>query len=322
MLLSFEEFINEKMGVALRVNQDDDAMGLSKVVNSFMDNISKNPNVSYTRNELILNQPIEISYEPQDIKYQGPAGVAISDEKIVIYKKILTDNYLEIKYCLIHELVHIIQHITSSIDYKNLSTADRIKFLMVRTTMDDLTSDDNLSFVYMLYRSELGEIFAWSNNAYEKAFQYKKDNPKSSNQDVIKHVLKKINMTKTMFNTSMQDVYSDENMFRIILSILVGNFSELSNIKTQSYFDKSIFKLPVILKMRKELSKILHDYNDVGEIVGNILMMIEINIPELEKIKDKIIDSFVEHMKYWFEKIQNKLGKAIQLGIEDVIENN
>lgn len=322
MVLSFDEFINEKMGVALRVNQDDDVFGLSKIVNSFMDNISKNPNEDYSRGELILNQPVQVCYEPKGLKYHGVMGVAQQGEKIVIYKRYSDEDYLEIKYFLIHELVHIIQQITSSVDIKKLSIADRIKYLMVKPTIDELTNGDpNWLFMYLLYREELGEIFAWSNNAYEKAFQYKKDNPECSNQEVVKHVLKELYMTKSSFDIAMQDVYKDKNIFGAIISILVGNFSELSDIKTQSYFDKSIFRLPIILKMRRQLSNILHVHTNMEDIINNILLMINENMVELEKIRDEIIDSFVEHVKYWFEKIQNKLGKAIQLGIDDATEN-
>ena len=321
MILSFEEFINEKMGVALRVNQDDDVLGLSKIVNSFMDNISKNPDEKYIKGELILNQPIQVCYEPKGFKYHGVKGVAQGGEKIIIYKRYTDDDYLEIKYFLVHELVHIIQQITSSVDVKKLSTADKIKFLMTKPTIDELTNNDpNLLFMYLLYREDFGEIFAWTNNAYEKAFQYKKDNPDCSNQDVVKHVLKELYMTKTIFDIAIQNIYIDEDLFRAIISILVGNFSELSDIKTQSYFDKSIFRLPTILKMRKQLSNILHEYTSTEDIVDNILVMIEENMYDLEKIKDKIVSSFEEHVKYWFEKIQNKLGKAIQLGIDDAIE--
>lgn len=61
---SFENYCNY-INEPVQVNQNDDVYGISKIVNNFLNIISKNPNKEYETHDILVYTPIKISYIPQ-----------------------------------------------------------------------------------------------------------------------------------------------------------------------------------------------------------------------------------------------------------------
>lgn len=329
MVLKFSDFVNEKMGVLSRLNQDDDIFGISKHVNLFMSEISRKPDEKYKTSILIIDTSVEISYEPvmnpkNKISVRGEASK--NGECVKIYERLTTLNYLDVKYTLIHELTHCIQLITKKHQDEDTDTLNKIKDFLVKPTLEQVINSDSiecLSFMYLLYKEDLFETYAWCNNAYQFAYLCKMTNLESTNQEIVKRVLDKLGVSNTHLNNAIEYIKNDENGFDIVISTLVGNFSELSKDSKHRYFDKEVFKLPVVRKMKRELYDVLHSNKlNINDIVDGIVKIINDNMEELHKVRDIICDSFFDHLKYWFKYTQKRFGKSIQLGIDDVEEYN
>lgn len=140
--------------------------------------------------------------------------------------------------------------------------------------------------------------------------------------DIVKYVLKKIYFNKQFLNKTINEIKTSNKIFEIIVNILVGHFSILGNKNSQNYFDKFVFELHPVKELQIDITNILNNNNITTEIVEKIFDTIEKYIPKLLKYKNVIIDSFIEHLKYWYEKNIKQYGKAIQLGIDDAINNN
>ena len=318
LILNFEQFVNEKMGVVSRVNQDTDVFKISEISNDFINKILKNPDKKYETTYLLINKSVYVVYDPKE----NPKSDGFTDANgdIKIYKKITEDNFLKIKYLFIHELIHVIQQIRKKQSFNSYSYIDRIRYNLRKVTMSQIHQGlDSDYFMFLIYREDCYEITAWGNNAYASAFKYKLDNPDASNQDVVKHVLEDVKMNKKCLDDVIELVKNNETVFQAIIGMLIGHFSEIDGNKEQSYFDKSVFELNVVKKMRKEVKRALSQSDE--KITDNDLnFIIMSNISELLKVKNDIIKSFIEHMKYWFNKAQKQIGKTIQLGIDDATE--
>lgn len=326
MILNFSDFVNEKMGVLSRMFQYDDIFGISKEVNSFIDTIRQKPADNYKTSIIILDTSVEISYEPKIFsKGLHERGHATDDgRKVKIFERVTSSNILDIKYVLIHELTHCIQCITKRHHDENTDTLNKIKDFLVKPTLEQIVESDSIecmSFMYLLYKEDLFETYAWCNNAYECAYLNKLSKPELSNQEVVNIVLDKMGVSSTHLNNAIKYIKENDNGFYVVVSTLVGNFSELSKESKWRFFDKDIFKIPVVKKMKRELYDILHKNTfDIENIVADIVTLVNDNMDELNNVRDEICNSFFEHLKYWFKHTQKRFGKSIQLGIDDVEE--
>lgn len=330
MLLKFDEYINEKMGVAAREVGDINENDISRIANSFMDKISMDPKKDYETTETFFDKKITIRYEP---KYFGDIKPSEGDHPkgvggygfIAIYVGLTDNNYLDIKYAIVHELVHILQTLRDdNIKNFNVSLRRNLIYPSDEQLYSDLGDKSLSSFLYMMYRNVPYEIYAWSNQGYAEAFKYKLDNPDKSNHDVVKHVLKTLKMSNEDLNKSLDSIKNNEMMFVTIVGAIVGQFSELSKntMEYYRYFDKSIFELPVIKTIRKEVKSLISDDYKRRSFDVYVSKLIDNHMDELKKHKNAIIDSFIKSFEYWFNKSKAKLGKAIQLGIDDSMEKS
>lgn len=312
MILYFDDYINEKMGIISQFDQKTDIFQISEITNSFMDKIKENPEKEYSKVVKIISQYIKIKYVPIE---KTIIGGYTNNEIIYISEKLTNDNYYNIKYTLIHELIHVIQDITSD-RKENLSIVDEIKMRLTKPTINDIMkSGEPNEFLYLLYRENIWEIYAWVNNGYISAFKYTHKHPEKTNQEILNYVLKLMNMDKNFFEYVKEKIYNDDLSFQSVVDMLIGQCSEISS-KGQNYFDKDVFELPVVKKIRKQLSDVLND-TDVDFIVLKINKIVENHYDELLNNKKMIIDSFIKHLEYWYDKSLKKMGKAIQLGIDD-----
>ena len=119
---------------------------------------------------------------------------------------------------------------------------------------------------------------------------------------------------------TVKDLKNDESAYNYVISFLIGNFFELGKSGYQQYFDKSIFQIPFIKEMRKEMKDIVYNEFSIKNMSYNTLNLVKKYKSELDKYKPEIVDSFIKHMEYWFREAQKHIGKAIQLGIDDAIE--
>ena len=124
-------------------------------------------------------------------------------------------------------------------------------------------------------------------------------------------------MNRIFLNDAIKTINTDNNIFSMIITILVGHFSELHGNNGQRFFSKEIFELPIIKEMRKDVKLILHQNNNLEIIANKIIDLIKIYEPKLLNDKSVIIISFIQHLKYWYDKAIKQYGKAIQLGIDD-----
>lgn len=316
MILNFHDYINEKLGTLSRIYQETDEFKISEIVNDFVKHILENPDDNYKTTKIILDRAVEINYIPKENSHVR--GVSYNEDTVIVYKKINKDNYLDVKYILIHELVHIIQQITSTVDDRHLSFSEILRRKLIQPSIEQLEyNGESTYFMYMLYRENLREIYAWSNDAYELAFTYKKKYPHKSNQDVVKYVLDEVQMSHKFLNIVIEHVKNDISTFEGIISILIGHFSILDGIPKQIYFSKDVFKLDVVKLLKREVKKIIYNNNDINDIENRIVHLVNLNMSKLLDVKNIITDSFIEHLKYCHKEALTKWGKSIQLGMDD-----
>lgn len=318
-IIDFWEFINEKQGVITRMdmNKNVDIFDISKIVNNFINHISQHPDEKYITTEHILDKFIRILYDPNMEDEQKKGGYTDSVGNISIYAPIDATNMIEVKYILVHEMVHSLQIIKDK--KKDKTSLDKLNRLLTSPSLTNImdADDDSKYFLYLIYREDINEVPAWSNNAYMYAFKYKSENPNMSNEDIVKNVLSDIYMDTNFYNSAIKYIRNNDNIFFSIINILVGNFSEISKRSTPHSFDDRVFKLDVVKRLRKDIKNIISPKLKVEEMQYPIMQLIQIYMDELKEHKDIIIDSFLTQLDYWFKRAQVKLGKAISLGIED-----
>lgn len=322
-ILDFDEYfksysIHEKMGVMERnVYKEIDEYGISKIINDFIYNISNHVDEDYEITTPFFDDIISIKYRPNSNK----KGIYGETKKgiIFIYRKYEEENHLDFKYTIVHELNHITHQILSENDrpYEELNTIEKLRYILLKTSLENLTEHDDIIFLHhILYIIDINELYAMNQNAYISAFKYKKENSNISNSDISLKILKKFKLSSGHLSISINELKNDK-VFENIIYFLIGSFNEMGKNKNQVYFDKSVFELDVINKMRKEIKKIIYNESSINIMVKNTVDIVSKYKIELYDNKNIIINSFIEHFKYWFKNAQKRLGKSIQLGIDD-----
>lgn len=320
MYIDFTNLLNEKMGIISRVNQTTDVFHISELSNKFIDEIYKDVDNICILYEYLLDHAIKLKYDPNTKNN----GAETNGDNIYIYTKANKNNKYIIKYLIIHELIHVIQKIRSSDHIEHYNYIELVRYYLRNLKFvspnenDDEETIKHKYFLYMLYREKIYEISAWGNNAYIKAYLYKIQYPNMVNQRIINQVLSDVYMTQNVLNNVIDSIKYNDETYNIIISILIGHFSELDGNTGQSYFDKSVFNLDVIKKMREDANVLNLIVNgDPEELAEELFDLIPKYKHELNQVKGIIISSFIKHLQYWFKKAQVQLGKAIQLGIDD-----
>ena len=320
-VLSFEEYITEKSGIIERnLYTEIDSTELSKIINGFMRHIIMKPKEEHVTHENIFNKLVTIKYKPSiKPKNNGATGKNI----IYIYKEVNDSNYLDVKYTLAHEMVHLIHQILSknNIPYEDLDELGKLRYDLIKITSENIESYKNSkNLTELLYLIDTNEVFSRNQNAYIEAFKYKKENPEISNQEILNIILDEIRMSSEYLDSAIKELKIDKSAFSIVVSFLIGNFNELGKSGYQQFFDKSIYQIPTVKKMRKDIKKSIHNIFYIDEMRQNTLNVINEYMDDLYQYKEEILNSFIEHMKFWFREAQKRIGKAIQLGIDDAIE--
>lgn len=319
---NFEEFINEKQGVISRIQYadpyvDGDANQISKIVDSFVEKIKKDPKKETLGSYPIFDDIISILYEPN--KREGVNGECHKGQ-IYIYKEISDKNELEIKYTIVHEIVHFIQQKFTNV-YKDFDDLD--EKTKVRNLISHLEPKDIFSvYTKFMYINDRPELYAYCQNAYMYAFSEKMGHPTKPDSEIVESVLTKIKMRRGNLSLALSEVKRSPDAFACIVGVMVGQFNEIHPSNSQSYFDKSVFSIDVVKKMRKEVKNIM-SIKDGLDYYGKSNMIVKLiynNLSSLIEHKDEIIGSLSKGMTRWFEESQKRLGKSISLGIEDATE--
>ena len=319
---SFEDYISEKQGVIERnIYTEIDVTDMSKIINQFMRHIIMKPNDEYEKQETIFNELIKIKYQP--ISFNPNVNGVTKKDIIYIYKKVNDNNYLDVKYTLAHEMVHMIHQILSKNNrpYEDLSDIDKLRYDLIKITSDNIKNYKNSKYLMMLlYMIDTNEVYSRNQNAYIESFKYKREHPEISNQEIVSNVLNKIRMSNKYLEMSISELKTDKSAFSLVVSFLVGNFHELGESGYQQYFDKSIYQIPIVKIIRKEIKNSIYNEFYIDKMKQKTLNIIKKYKSELDEYKPEILDSFIKHMEYWFREAQKRIGKAIQLGIDDAIE--
>ena len=205
--------------------------------------------------------------------------------------------------------------------YEELNKTEKLRYTLLEISSENFERYINSQHLsILLYLIDRNEVLARNQNAYITEFKYKKDNINDSNQDILKNVLNEIHMSNDDYKLAVKDLKNDESAYNYVISFLIGNFFELGKSGYQQYFDKSIFQIPFIKEMRKEMKDIVYNEFSIKNMSYNTLNLVKKYKSELDKYKPEIVDSFIKHMEYWFREAQKHIGKAIQLGIDDAIE--
>lgn len=331
--------LDEKQGVLVRVNQNEDIFKISYIVNSFLQSISNDTDKKITEYYMVLYHTVTLYYIPTE--NLDTIAKTSHDLDITLYKQLTPDNYLEIKYSLIHELIHCIQNLRKKYTVKDYTEIDNIRIYVRKLLANKIYNDDidlnqfnnctdsekeyklneynkRRYFSYLLYREELDEIYAWSNDAYIMAYIQKVKNPDMSNSDIMTYVINDINMSNKQLLQTIDFIKTDEKSWEIIVSILFSHLPEFGKKHEQIYFDRSIFELEEIEQLRPTIQVILKGYKSTDTKSNMLITMVKNTAHTvLLPIKKEILNSFIDYIKYWHKKAIIKIGKAIQLGIED-----
>ena len=309
--------LNEKMGVIARVFQEKEVYDISKIVNDFMNKIRKTPEEPVEDYYELLTQSFKIKYDPTT---SNKENAKTNGTTVYLYLPLTNSNYFKVKYTLIHELIHVIQ-LWYNDEYDNMSHVERIKYHFRKPYSSKLSTLSPTSnyrkFIYLLYREDLYEISAWAHDAYIHAFLCKMQHQNMSNQQIVNIVLRNIFVNNDVLNTCIKNIKTSKRAYNVIMEILISHFSELDGNNGQRFFDKNIFELDIIKLIRKEVKLILKKFNNPSKVVRVIKHLIKEYNNQLLEVKDIIIDSYIKHLKYWYDKAIKQYGKAIQLGIDD-----
>lgn len=318
-ILGFDEFVNEKMGVIKRMVYDEcDVKETSKIINDFMSHIETYPDDIFETHYLLFGKPVTIKYEPTPSPDDnGKTG----KNTIYIYRQVNKKNYLDVKYTLTHELVHLIHQILSNNEkpYEDLSNIEKIRYMLIRNSGK---SDETKYLNTLLYLIDTNEVFSRNQNAYITAFKYKLKHPHSSNQEVLDFTLTELCMSKHMFKLTMREMCDSDTVFTYVVAFMMGNFFEFGKGGYQRYFDKQVFQIPVVKEMRLEIKEITRNRFDLDEACLDVIGVVKKYYDRLSNHKDEILESFVNHIEYWFDNARKRLGKSIQLGIDDAVETD
>ena len=309
--------LNEKMGVIARVFQEKEIYNVSKITNDFMNKIQKHPDKSYQQTYDIHTFYVTIKYDPDTSNKENGKT---DGHTIYLYTYANKENYFKVKYTIIHELIHVIQ-LWYNDEYDNMSHIERIKYHLRKPyilKLNTLSSKRKYKkFIYLLYREDLYEISAWAHDAYIHAFLCKMQHQNMSNQQIVNTVLRNIFVNNKLLSDVIKAIKQNKFIYNVIIEILISHFSELDGNNGQRFFDKNIFELDIVKQLRKEVKQILHTVYEPIDISKSIRRLIKTYNVQLLEDKDIIVTSFIQHLKYWYDKAIKQYGKAIQLGIDD-----
>lgn len=311
--------MDEQMRVMLRnMYTEVDEYGVSKIVNDFMEHVSKNPDDDYEEPYKYFDEAIMVKYKPTE-NDKGVHGETRYN-CIYIYTYYKPEKHLEIKYTLIHEIVHLTHQILSKNErpFEDLDVIGKIRHILVHTNINSMKDELNC-ISYILYMENRNETLAKNQNAYMWAFKYKKENPQCSNGDVINHVWKKLKIDDVHLSLSLRELKHIGDSYRFIVNLLVGHFHEFGKTGMTRYFDKHIYEIPFIKKMREELRVILTNNKFAESNIKYIRKLIDDNMSNFYKHQDVILDSFIKNFKIQFNEMKKLMSKPIQLGIDDAM---
>ena len=323
MILDFKAYIAEKMSVLEReLYTEIDEKDTSRIIRDFMNHISKFPDDDYEAVEPLFNDTVRITYKPTT-PYANPGGKT-ENGKITIFKLLDDDNYLDVKYTLVHELVHLIRQILSENErpYEDLDDMGKIRYLLLRGELENMFKSNKFHFLpYLLYIEDKNEMCAKNQNAYMWSFRLKKDNPDYTNQKIVKSVLKKLKLDRDHLKLALNEVDRESDVFKFIVYFLVGNFSEIGKTGYQHYFDNHIFRIPIVKNMKGKVGIIVKSEKRLSRKIDKINQLVDEYYEKLKIYEQDIITSFKDNVIYWFDESVKRTGKAIQLGIDDATEN-
>ena len=319
----FDTYITEKSGVIERnIYNETNVEEISKIIGGFMSHIMIYPDDNYETHKMMFNELVSLKYIPTP---NCESNGVTHKRSIIIYRQVNRDNYLDVKYTLAHEIVHMMHQILSknSRPYEDLDNIGKLRHSLLEITSENIQDYKNSPILMlMIYMIDENEVYSRNQNAYIKAFEYKSKNDFTlSNQEIVSDVFNDIHMTNDYFNAAVEELKNNEETFSLVISFLIGNFFELGKSGFQQYFDKKVFNIPVVKKMKNEIRKSIHNKNDIKYMCRDVLDIIKKYKYELDEYKSEIEESFIEHMRYWFDNARKRLGKSISLGIEDATIN-
>ncbi|MCM1218244.1 MAG: hypothetical protein NC548_27475 [Lachnospiraceae bacterium] len=294
-----------------------DEYGVSHIINDFMDIISKNPDKEYEIPYSYFNEAIIIKYKPT---HNTLVNGETRRRYIYIYTHYTPKQHLNIKYTLAHELVHMTHQILSNNErpFEDLDDIGKIRHILIKQNINNINS--KLNYIsYIMYMEDKNETLAKNQNAYIWSFRYKQENPTCSSGDVVGHVLSKLKVDDAHFKLSLHELkYSDS--FDFILILLVGHFHEFGKTGIIRYFDKHIYYIPFIKKMRNELQQIMSSNEFTDRKLNGVKELIYKYKDDFYNHKDEILKSFIHNFKDNFNDMKKRIGKSIQLGLDDASE--
>lgn len=316
---NFRAYLDERMRVLQReMYTEVDEYGVSRIVNDFIEHISKNPDDNYEEPYQYFDTAIEISYKPT---HNSDVHGETRYKHIYLYTPYSSEKHLEIKYTLVHELVHMTHQILSENErpYEDLDMMGKIRHKLIRQNINNMNKE--LKFIpHILYMEDKNETFALNQNVYIWSFKYKKENPHYTNKEIIDRVFRKIKIDAGHLSLTMRELKNLEDAYRFIVILLVGHFHEFGKSGMIRYFDKHIYDIPFIKKMRDELRMMLkkHEFNldKVREFVENLIVN---NWDNFCQHKSEIIESFANNLEHHFGEMKKLMSKPVQLGIDDAM---
>lgn len=283
----------------------------------------------------IFGKDIDISYEPKPQKNKYMPIADANDKIVHIYQAITKDNEEEMHYVLLHELTHTLQIIKTKeriAEYSKTPTNqmwERISYMLSINVDNALyfkrTSPEGM-LSYLIYRLHKHEEYAWSNNMYidavreqeKRIINYMDTNPKTTLDEVMRANFISIQT----YNDIVSKIKEGSGILdEMIISDLISFFNEISRSKiAYLHFDKSVFQIPEVKKMRKTVAKIIDsnmsEENTVYALADIATKYTKI-LQKTPEVLDKIKASFIERMNRRFKSVYQRFTKAILLGIED-----
>lgn len=316
---NFRAYLDEQMRVLQRnMYTEVDEHGVSKIVNDFMEHVSKYPDDDYEEPYEYFDEAIMVKYVPTENVNDVHGETRYNS--IYIYTHYKPENHLEIKYTLIHEIVHLTHQILSENErpFEDLDDAGKIRHLLIHKNINDMKNELNC-LSYILYMEDKNETFAKNQNAYMWAFKCKKENPQCSNREVVEYVWKKLKIDSVHLSISLRELKHIGNSYKFIVNFLVGHFHEFGKTGMSRYFDKHIYEIPFIKKMRDDVRVVFQNNRFATSKFKGIEKLINDNMSNFYKYQDVILDSFTKNFKIQFEEMKKLMSKPIQLGIDDAM---
>lgn len=277
----------------------------------------------------LLGIPVKVEYRPDDRSVAG--ATAYAGRLVTVHRRYDPDDRETMLYAMYHELLHITQFYTSNRKKMYIEEPWLRHDADATGNIDIKEADVTFTMKYMIYVTGTHERRAYCHQAYLHALRECRRG--ASPRDAVKTSVAGILKTGTMDPLEacvMRGAAEPNGIYRpfamYVMNDLVNFFRELSSINiAQCNFDREIFRLPAVMRIRRKLKEMFPDRHENRPSGGNAAAIRAAaaraatamcdGLPK--ETREEICRSFVSHLRYRYDRALRAFSKAASLAVDD-----